>query len=214
MTKRILTLLATLIVLATVYFVLRPALYYRSIPTANTTLTHFDTLIVLGTPCRPDDTPSPEQRERVLESVREYQRGIAPHIIMTGGPAHNRFVEAHCMKLLAISQGVLAEAILEEGRAQNTIQNIYFSNQIMVAHNWHSAEVISSPSHLPRAALILQHYTFAWHTHPAHWPPEYHFAEIALIYTHEIESCWHLHTHGFTTGTLFPPNSASLPQPI
>jgi uncharacterized SAM-binding protein YcdF (DUF218 family) len=212
MTKRILALLAALIVVSAALFALRPALYYRSIPTANTTLTHFDTLIVLGTPCRPDDTPSPEQRERVLESVREYQRGIAPHIIMTGGPAHNRFVEAHCMKLLAISQGVPADVILEEGRAQNTIQNIYFSNQIMTAHNWHSAEVISSPSHLPRAALILQHYAFAWHTHPAHWPAEYHLLHIAIIYTAEIRSCWHIHTRGFAPGTLFPPNSASSPQ--
>lgn len=84
----------------------RMAWFYLSVPTTNTTLTHFDTLIVLGYPCNSDGTPSPEQRERVLESVREYKSGIAPHIIMSGGAAHNQYVEAASMKRLAISQGV------------------------------------------------------------------------------------------------------------
>ena len=38
------------------------ALVYRTIPTRNTNLTHFDTIIVLGTPAKLDGTPSPEQR--------------------------------------------------------------------------------------------------------------------------------------------------------
>ena len=92
-----------------------------------------------------DGTPSPEQRERVLEGVREYKAGVAPHIIMTGGPAHNHFVEAHTMSQLASSEGVPLADILEEGQAQNTIQNIFYSSQIMHQHGWSSAEVVSSP---------------------------------------------------------------------
>src|ERR1700728_58166 len=87
---------------------------YVAIPTANITLNHFDTLIVLGTPSLADGTPSPEQRERILEGVREYKAGVARHLIMTGGAAHNTFVEAHSMKVYAIAQGVPDEAILEE----------------------------------------------------------------------------------------------------
>jgi len=183
----------------------RMAWFYLSVPTSNTNLTHFDTLIVLGYPCNSDGTPSPEQRERVLESVREYKSGIAPHIIMSGGAAHNQYVEAASMKRLAISRGVPDTAILEDDQAQNTIQNIYYSNQIMSAQNWRSTEVISSPSHLPRAALILAKYTIAWRTHPAHWPHEYNFAEILAIYASEIKDCWQIHQQGFTPGTLFPP---------
>src|ERR1700678_588171 len=82
------------------------ALVYRSIPTANTNLTHFDAIIVLGYPANPDGTPSPEQRERTLEAVREFKSGVAPHIILSGGPAHNQFAEAHVMANLAIEQGV------------------------------------------------------------------------------------------------------------
>ncbi len=212
MARRTVLALVSILCLSFVGVILvRPVIFYRSIPTANTDLTHFDTLIVLGTPCRLDGVPSPEQRERVLESVREYQRGVAPYLIMTGGPAHNRFVEAHCMKLFAVSQGVPADAILEEAQAQNTIQNIYFSNQLMTAHNWHSAEVISSPSHLPRASLILQHYSFAWRTHPANWPSSYNIAEIAIIYASEIRNCWQIHSHGFTPGTLLPATASQAP---
>ncbi|HZD75704.1 MAG TPA: YdcF family protein, partial [Acidobacteriaceae bacterium] len=114
-------------------------------------------------------------RERVLEGVREYRAGVAPRIIMTGGAAHNHLVEAHVMAALAEAQGVPANAVIEEGQAHDTIQNAYYSVQIMKAHGWHSAEVVSSPSHLRRASLIFAHFPIAWRMHAAPWPPEYGF---------------------------------------
>lgn len=89
---------------------------YRTIPAKNTALTHFDTLVVLGTPANTDGTPSPEQRERTLEAVREYKTYVADHIIFTGGAAHNQFVEADVMERLAIEKGVPANAIVSEVR--------------------------------------------------------------------------------------------------
>ena len=141
---------------------------YAAIPSTNTNLTHFDTIIVLGMPCLPDGSPSRTQRARVLEAVREYQKGIAPRIIMTGGAAHNRFVEADSMKQLAIQQGVPANAIFEETQSHDTIQNIAYTNRLMQQNNWHSAEIISNPIHLKRAALILTFYHWAWRTHASH----------------------------------------------
>ena len=130
--RRLLAIVLALLFVA----ILAPVFAYRSIPSANTNLTHFDTIIVLGTPARPDGSPSPEQRERTLEGVREYKAGIAPTLIFTGGPAHNQFVEAHVMAMLAESQGVPPTAIFEEDRAQNTIQNIFYSRRIMDEHGW------------------------------------------------------------------------------
>jgi uncharacterized SAM-binding protein YcdF (DUF218 family) len=180
------------------------AFMYRSIPSANTSLNHFDTIIVLGTPANPDGTPSPEQRERTLEGIREFKAGIAPHLIFTGGPAHNHFVEAHTMATLALAQGVPPDAIIEEDQAQNTIQNIFYSQHIMDAHGWTSAEVVSSPSHLPRTALILQHYSMAWHTHAAPWPAEYTFWQRVSHFTGEAESCLKLRTNGFPATRFLP----------
>ena len=173
------------------------ALLYRGIPATNTSLSHFDTIIVLGTPANQDGTPSPEQRERTLEGIREFNAGIAPHLIFTGAAAHNQFVEAHTMATLALAQGVPPDGILEENQAQNTVQNIFYSERIMAAHGWTSAEVVSSPSHLPRTALILKHYPIQWTTHPAPWPPEYSLWMRAAHYAVEAEYCLRLQIFGF-----------------
>ena len=198
--RKLLIVFAALVVVVTIGV----TWVYRSIPSANTNQTHFDTIIVLGTPANLDGTPSPEQRERTLEGVREFKAGIAPHLIVTGGPAHNQFVEAHVMATLAEAQGVAPDAIIEEGRAQNTIQNIYYSQRIMAAHGWTSAEVVSSPSHLPRAALILKHYSFQWSTHPAPWPPEYTFWQRAARFAVEAEYCLRLQVLGFPSTRFLP----------
>lgn len=198
--RKLLIILVVLVVLV----VAGVAFVYRTIPTTNTSLTHFDTIIVLGTPANLDGTPSPEQRERTLEGIREYKTGVAPHLIFTGAAAHNKFVEAHVMATLALAQGVPSDAIIEEGQAQNTIQNIFYSQRIMAAHGWISAEVVSSPSHLPRTALILKHYAMQWSTHPASWPPEYTFWQRAVHFTAEAESCLKLRIHGFPATRFLP----------
>lgn len=205
----------TLFALAVLTFTFALILYgnYITLPTHNTAATHFDTIVVLGTPTRPDGTPSPEQRERVLEGVREYKAGVAPRLIMTGGPAHNPFIEADTMAQFAVAQGVPASAIYEEPQAQNTIQNIYYSAQIMHQHGWSSAEVVSSPHHLGRTDLILNTFNLTqpalsidWRTHAAHWPPEYNVGHQFTLYTIEAFRCLDIRIAGF-------PQSRFLPQP-
>ena len=75
-------------------------------PLQNTTAHHFDAILVLGTPADSDGNPTPTQLDRVTEAVREYQRGVAPRILLTGGPAHNRFVEAQVMARVAQALGI------------------------------------------------------------------------------------------------------------
>ena len=157
----------------------------------------------------PDGTPSPEQRERTLEGVREFKAGVAPHLIFTGGPAHNQFVEAHVMAALAIAQGVPPEAVIEEGQAQNTIQNIFYSHRIMAQHGWTSAEVVSSPSHLPRAALILMHYPFPWRTHCRAMATGVLRSGVASSGTSvEAQYCLKLRIFGFPSHSVFLPRPA------
>jgi uncharacterized SAM-binding protein YcdF (DUF218 family) len=177
---------------------------FRTIPTENTPIEDVSAIIVLGTSANPDGTPSPELRERTLEGVHEFQAGVAPHLIFTGGPAHNQFVEAHVMAMLALAQGVPADAIIEEGQAQNTIQNIFYSRRIMTLYGWNSAEVISSPSHLPRTALILEHYPIQWRVHAAPWPPEYSPWQRLAHYSVEAEYCLRLKILGFPHTPFLP----------
>jgi uncharacterized SAM-binding protein YcdF (DUF218 family) len=177
---------------------------YETVPTHNGNLTHFDTIIVLGSPVLLSGQPSPEERERVTEAVKEFKAGRAGHMIFTGGAAENNFVESRVMARLAVAEGVPADDIVTEGQSQNTIQNLYFSNQIMEQKGWTSAEVVSSPSHLPRAGLILEHYHFQWMEHAAHWPPEYSRQWIATTYAEEMAETMKLRWHGFPPTPFLP----------
>jgi uncharacterized SAM-binding protein YcdF (DUF218 family) len=146
-------------------------------PTSNTSLGRFDAIVVLGSPADRDGNPTPEQLARVTEGVQEYKRGVARRLILTGGPAHNRFAEARVMARSAEAQGIPESAIFLEPEATDTIQNACYSVRIMKAHGWHSAEVVSSASHLPRAGLIFSSLArnslaqnsppLEWSTHPA-----------------------------------------------
>jgi uncharacterized SAM-binding protein YcdF (DUF218 family) len=190
------------------------AISYHTIPDGNTSANHFDAIVVLGYPANRDGTPSQEERERVMEGIREYRNGMAARLIMTGGAAHNEYTEAHVMAQLARSQGVPASDVLEEPQAMNTIQNIFYSAQIMHEHGWRSAEIVSSPSHLPRASLIAQAFdrtqpalAIDWHTHAAPWPVEYSLVRRIALFSGEAWYCMRLRLFGFPPSRFLPVGS-------
>ena len=171
---------------------------------ANTNRQTFDAIIVLGTPSDSDGNPTPELQDRITEAVHEYEHGVAPRLIVTGAAAHNHFVEAEVMARVAQAQGVPRSAILQEPRALDTIQNACYSARILEAHGWHSAEVVSAASHLPRAAMIFSHLSessLQWRMHaaPNNLTPGYYsrgaviFETIKtaryLLWTRWTESC-------------------------
>lgn len=183
----------------------------QATPTNNTTAAHFDVILVLGVPAAANGGTSPAQQVRVDEAVREYRAGVAPHLIMTGGAAHNRFVEAHVMAQLASAEGVPAAAIVEEPQALNTIQNIYYSARIMHQHGWTSAEVISLPNHLHRAAMILQQFDkvqpnlkIDWRTHPASWPAEFGLLKRIGLDIYEAFRCLEIRLFGLPHSRFLP----------
>lgn len=154
-------------------------------PRANTKRQTFDAIVILGTPADSDGNPTPELLDRITEGVHEYERGIAPRLIVTGAAAHNRFVEADVMAGVARAQGVPATAIFEEPQALDTIQNACYSTRILKAHGWHSVEVVSSASHLPRAAIIFSGLPVEFRTHAAsaNLTPAYYSSAAAVVET-------------------------------
>ncbi len=138
-------------------------------PKGNSARTRFDAIIVLGSPADADGNPTPAQLSRVTEAVHEYERGVAPRLILTGGSTDHGFIEAQVMARAAEALGVPASSIFPESEALDTIHNACNSLRIMQARGWRSAEVISSPSHLPRAGLIFSRQPLEWRMHAA--PP-------------------------------------------
>ena len=136
-------------------------------PTSNTSLDRFDAILVLGSPADSDGNPGPTLLARGSEAVREYERGVAPRMIVTGGAVANRFVEAEVMARTAEAQGVPADAIFIEPKARNTVQNACYAAQIMKKHGWTSAEVVSSPYHVRRAGIVFSQLPIEWRMHAA-----------------------------------------------
>lgn len=174
---------------------------YETIPRSNTPQSRFDAIIVLGYPANADGSPSPIQRERVLEGVREYRAHVAPRLIMTGGAAHNSQVEAAVMARFAERQGVPESAVIVEPQAKNTVQNAFYSVRILKAHGWQSAEVVSSPSHLPRASLIFSHFPIRYRTRAS--KPGGFLYECA-VHLHEIRVTDRIRLFGFTPTRYLP----------
>lgn len=177
---------------------------YGTVPFGNTQEQRFDVIIVLGFPANPDGTPSPIEKARVMEGVREYQRGVAPMLLMTGGAAHNQHTEAEVMADFAHSQGVPSEAIVRENQALNTIQNAYYSVEIMKTRGWKSAEVVSSPSHIRRASLIFTRFPIRYRVHGAPHPPEVGLLFDTAAYIREIQSTDRIRLLGFTPDRFIP----------
>jgi uncharacterized SAM-binding protein YcdF (DUF218 family) len=136
-------------------------------PSGNTTASRFDAIIVLGAAIDRDGNPTPILLSRVTEGVREYERGVAPRLIVSGGPDRDNYVQANVMARVAEAQGVPRSAIVLESNAENTIENACFSSRLMKQNGWQSAEVVTTSEHLPRTGLIFNKLPIAWRGHAA-----------------------------------------------
>jgi uncharacterized SAM-binding protein YcdF (DUF218 family) len=116
----------------------------------------YDAAIVLGCPADADGGPSLCQRCRVKSAVRQYRRGAAAKLIMTGSAAHSPLVEADVMGALAESRGVPASDVIREPRALTTWQNLRYALAIMRQHHMQTALIVSTADHLPRARRIAR----------------------------------------------------------
>ena len=143
---------------------------YCTAPTHNTEVDHFDAIVVLGTPASMDGRLTKAGRWLVDEAVREYRAGRAERVIISGAAVANEYCEADVLAKYARESGLPATAILEDRKAQNTLQNVQNSAAIMREHGWRSAEVIGLKEHLPRSAVLLQTIPILWRTRAAATP--------------------------------------------
>lgn len=119
-------------------------------------------IVVLGggiSPASPPDQPLPdlnENADRMWQAARLYHRGLAPRVIVTGGSFLAQHggpptTEAEAMRTFLIDLGVPGEAIEDEPKALNTIENIR-NVRAMVGDG--RVALVTSAYHMPRALLL------------------------------------------------------------
>jgi len=113
-----------------------------------------DVIIVLGAAAY-DARPSPVFEERIRHGIDLYQRGLAKHVIFTGGFGKGaRFSESQVARRYALRHGVPARAILIETASRTTWQNLQQAAALMKSRGFKRAIIVSDPLHMARALRL------------------------------------------------------------
>jgi uncharacterized SAM-binding protein YcdF (DUF218 family) len=115
-----------------------------------------DALIILGARVEPDGVASTTLQARVEHAVALYERGVAKHLVFSGGVGDFGASEASVAMALAVKHGVPAEVcVLEEG-SHSTRQNAEKSAVLLHARGWERVVLVTDPYHLPRASRLFR----------------------------------------------------------
>ena len=115
-----------------------------------------DAIVVLGARVEPDGQPGPDLRARTLHAVDLFQRGLAPYLICTGGYQGDPLSAAAVACDLAVAQGVPGEKVLLADGSMTTREDAASADQLMAAHGWQTAILVSHPLHLERVRLLFE----------------------------------------------------------
>lgn len=120
--------------------------------TAPDPLPQADAIVVISGSGGDTDPVTDGTRARTERGIELYQAGLAPVIVMSGGPS-GRLAEpvANRMAALAIASGVPQDAILIEGRSYSTLQNALFTRALPDLPPDAAILLVTERYHLPRA---------------------------------------------------------------
>ena len=117
--------------------------------------------VALGCPAEEDGRLSACEKCRVDSVLAAYRRGEVGAVILSGGAAHNRFIEAEVMGQALLEAGVPPGAVLYEPRSLTTWMNLRYAQRIMRQHDMKTALLISTAAHLPRVRRFAGWYGIA-----------------------------------------------------
>jgi uncharacterized SAM-binding protein YcdF (DUF218 family) len=124
----------------------------------------YEAIVVLGggiAPAAPPYTMEPQltdASDRIWLAARMFKAGAAPRIIVSGGSFVEQqggpaTTEAEAMRRFLLDLGVPNEAIVSEGKALNTIENI---RNVRALVKEGKVAIITSAFHVPRVAKLAR----------------------------------------------------------
>lgn len=128
---------------------------------SDTPLRRADAIVVLGNrpPVDREGRIRDELRRRMDRGIALYREGLAPRLVLTGGPDGRGHIEAEVMEAYARAAGVPAEAILTETRSTSTIENAGYGVPLLCEALGQPCYprilLVSTPHHLGRAEEVF-----------------------------------------------------------
>lgn len=115
-----------------------------------------DVIVVLGA-AEYRGKPSPVLKARLDHALDLYRKGLAPHIMTTGGAGGDPvFTEGDVGRDYLTSQGVAPEAIIVEREGASTVASTALAGEIMRRMGFQSAIVVSDGYHIYRVKKMLE----------------------------------------------------------
>jgi uncharacterized SAM-binding protein YcdF (DUF218 family) len=137
----------------------------------------YEAIVLLGGGIQPAvppylDFPSLNpSADRIWLAARLYHNHVAPRIVVTGGnflakAGEPATTEADAMRIFLMALGVPSEAIVAEGRALNTIENMRFVHEMVKNER---VALVTSGYHMPRALMIARAVGMNVEAFPTDW---------------------------------------------
>ena len=120
-------------------------------------------IVVFGARAYANGTASDALADRVRTACDLYRAGLAPRIIMSGGPGEGRASEPEVMRALAQQLGVPASAIIEDRAGLNTEATVRNTRALMNG----PVLMVSHFYHLPRIKITCERYGIEAYTVPS-----------------------------------------------
>jgi len=147
-----------------------------------------DAIVVFGARAYADGRCSDALADRVRTAARLYEQGLAPRVIMSGGPGDGDVHETEAMRRYAVDLGVPPDAILVDERGLNTAATVANTAEMFDTLGVQRALAVSHFYHLPRIKLTYRRAG----CHVLTVPAAERYAKSALPYfmAREVAAWW------------------------
>lgn len=115
-----------------------------------------DAIVVFGARVYADGRPSPALADRVVTAAALYRAGLAPRVIMSGGPGDGATHETVAMRDLAVSLGVPARAIVRDPAGHDTRSTVRTAAALCRTEGWCRLLAVSHGYHLARVKMTFE----------------------------------------------------------
>lgn len=139
-TKSVLTLVFLMIMLGACQISKKNTVKYFNRAVDKT----YDVIVVPGYPFEGEEWDR-IMKARVHWAKHLFDKGMAKHIIFSGGAVYTPYYESHIMRLYAIEMGIPEDIIHVDTFAEHSTENIYYSYQLAEKLGYKTVALASDP---------------------------------------------------------------------